>query len=98
MTELQPFTPDWTLRPGILLMEALREREITPLQVALRGGLAPHTVTEILRGRKRINPVSAAALSRVLGNSAAYWMNAQAQYDADLARGAKDVSEEHEHE
>jgi plasmid maintenance system antidote protein VapI len=98
MTDYQPSTPGRTLRPGILLLEALRERDMTPLQAALRGGLAPRTVTEILRGRKRINPVSAAAIGAVLGNPAAYWMNAQAQYDADLARGAEDVSGEHEHE
>lgn len=89
-----PFEPDWTLRPGIQLMEVMRERDLSILQVALRGRIKPATVKKVLGGRKEITGPVAAALERALGVPSSFWLSAQRNYDADLARGARDASDD----
>lgn len=37
-------------------------------------------------------------IGTALGTSAQMWLNAQQLYDEGIARGAKDMSEEHDHE
>lgn len=96
MTDHQPFTPDWTLRPGILLRELLRERDISTAQLAVGSGLHYPVVLAVLGGTARIDENIAWAIALATGTSAATWLNAQANYDADLERGARDVSGEHE--
>jgi plasmid maintenance system antidote protein VapI len=90
-----PFEPDWTLSPGAMLASHLEDRGMTPLELAAVTGLPLVTVQGVLVGAIRVDEAIATALGEALGVSVAYWLNAQANYDADLARGAKDLSGEH---
>jgi plasmid maintenance system antidote protein VapI len=94
MSELHPFAPDWTLRPGEALAEILIERQLSTEEAGSLTGLRPEDVEAVVRGGLAIDERIAERLAK-LGPSARFWLNYQAHYEADLARGAKDVSEEH---
>jgi HTH-type transcriptional regulator / antitoxin HigA len=94
----RPFEPDWTIRPGILLRRTMQEKGLYDTQLAERSGLTIMTVRNVLDGANRIDEATAERLAAGTGTSAQFWLNAQAQYDADIRRGAKDVSKEHEHD
>jgi addiction module HigA family antidote len=85
-------------RPGILLRRTMQERGLYDTQLAERSGLTVMTVRNVLDGANRIDEPTAERLAAGTGTSAQFWLNAQAQYDADIRRGAKDVSKEHEHD
>ena len=87
----RPFAPDWTLHPGVCLRAVLRHREITEAGLAFASGLGPETVAGVLRGTMAVDGVIAQRLEEALGTPGAdFWLNCQAGYEADLARGATD--------
>lgn len=86
--------PDWTLSPGTILYEVLKDREITPLELVPRSGLPLRIVDGVLDATVPIDEVIAAKLESALGVSASTWLNGERLYRAALARGAKDCSRE----
>lgn len=82
----RPFVPDWTLRPGTLLREALAVKGIDPDDIL--------GAEEIIAGTLRIDRMHAGWISDALGTTPDMWMNAQRIYDAAILRGATDTSEE----
>lgn len=93
MTGLHSFTPDWTLRPGEALAELLIERQLSTEQAGSLTGLRPEDIEAVVHGGLAIDERIAERLAK-LGPSARFWLNYQRNYDADLARGAKDMSGE----
>jgi len=85
MTMLYPFEPDWTLA------EILIDRHLSTEQAGSLTGLRPEEIEGVITGRTVVGERIAERLAK-LGPSARYWLNYQAGYDADIARGAKDVS------
>jgi plasmid maintenance system antidote protein VapI len=94
--KLHEFKPDWALRPGVALAEIITERQLTPEEAASATGLTAETLTGIMYGTITIDQQTAGALHAGLGVSAQFWLNYQANYEADLLRGATDSSEEYE--
>lgn len=93
--ESRPFEPDWTLHPGICLRKILDDRGISKAELARMTGLGPETIAGILGFTVAIDRLTARRLEAALGGpSAQFWLNYQANYQRDLARGAKDVSRE----
>lgn len=93
--EPHPFTPDWTLRPGEALAEILIDRHLGSEQAGRLTGLRPEEIEDVVHGRAAVDGRIADRLA-ALGPSAQFWLNYQSNYERDLARGAKDVSGEHE--
>lgn len=91
-----PFAPDWTIRPGVLLAELLRDRGLAPEDLAASGRLPLATVRGILDGTVPVDGPAAAGIALATGTSGQTWLGAQQVHDADLARGAKDVSGEYD--
>ena len=87
-SEPHPFTPDWTISPGVLLRRELAERDVTPDELAASAGVAAEVVTGVIDGTRKIDQEIAERLYAGLGISASFWLNFQAGYDADIARGA----------
>lgn len=91
-TKKQTIAP-W--HPGEILKEDwLADYGLT--QYALAKALKiPHSrLTDIIKGRRGITADTALRLARFYGNSAAFWLNLQADYDlrtADAARIAAEV-------
>lgn len=89
-----PFEPDWTMRPGALLRSALEDRGLTAAAFT-DAGIDEATLTGLIKGTVRVDQAIAEAIGRALGTTAQMWLNAQALYDRDIARGAKDLSREY---
>jgi addiction module HigA family antidote len=70
------------IHPGEMLREDfLPDYDMTPSLFAAALGVSRQTVNELLNERRAVTPVMALSLSRLFGNSAQFWLNAQAAVD-----------------
>lgn len=75
--------------PGeILALEFLQPMGLTQYRLAQAIHVPQTRIAAIIRDRRRITADTALRLARFFGTSAEFWMNLQAQYDADVARRA----------
>ena len=73
--------------PGeILLTEFLVPMGITQYRIAKAIDVPPRRINEIVHGKRSITADTALRLSRALGLSDMFFINMQAQYDAEIAR------------
>jgi HTH-type transcriptional regulator/antitoxin HigA len=82
----RPFTPDWVSPPGDTIADFLEERDWTQVQLAERLGYTTKHISQLINGKAPINEETALKLERVLGSTAAFWLNREAQYRTALAR------------
>jgi HTH-type transcriptional regulator/antitoxin HigA len=83
---LQAFSPDWASPPGDTIADLLEERDWTQAQLAERLGYTPKHVSQLINGKAPVTEETALKLERVLGSNAAFWLNREAQYRAQLAK------------
>jgi len=68
--------------PGEMLREDfLPDYGLTISGLAEALGVSRQTINELLRGRRAVSPEMALRLSRLFGNSAEFWLNAQRAVD-----------------
>lgn len=68
--------------PGEMLREDfLPDYGLTVAGLAAAAGVSRQSVNELLRGRRAVSPEMALRLSRLFGNAAEFWMNAQRAVD-----------------
>lgn len=68
--------------PGQMLREDfLPDYGLTVSGLAEALGVSRQTINELLRERRAVSPEMALRLSRVFGNSAEFWLNAQRAVD-----------------
>ena len=68
--------------PGEMLREDfLPDHELTVSGLAEAIGVSRQSVNELLRERRAVSPELALRLSRLFGNSAEFWLNAQRAVD-----------------
>jgi HTH-type transcriptional regulator / antitoxin HigA len=79
------WTPDWSVVPGDLLVEALEERGMTQAELARRIGRPLKTISEIANGKASITPDTAIQLERALGISASFWNGLETRYREAIA-------------
>ena len=82
--------------PGEMLREDfMPDYDLTATALASALGVSRQTIHELLSEKRSITPLMALRLSRLFGNSAAFWLNAQQArdlwesergYHADLMR------------
>ncbi|HEY1841813.1 MAG TPA: HigA family addiction module antitoxin [Mycobacterium sp.] len=73
--------------PGeILLAEFLEPMGISQYRIAKAIDVPARRINEIVHGKRGISADTALRLSRALGLSDMFWINMQAQYDAEVAR------------
>ena len=78
--------------PGeMLLEEFLKPLGMTQTAFARHIGVPLRRVNEIVKGRRAVSPETAQLFAAALGNSAEFWMNAQAAYDLATHRIEVDV-------
>ena len=74
------------IHPGeILDEEFLRPMNITQYRLAKAIGVDARRVHAIVHGQRSITAETALLFSRFFGNSAAFWMGLQTQYDLETA-------------
>lgn len=69
--------------------EILREDVLEPLGMSARAfaerlGVPSNRVSQILAGKRSVTADTALRLSRLLGTTAAFWLDLQAQYDLKI--------------
>ena len=69
----------------------LEPNQISGRQLALKLGVAPSTLSRILRGTNRVSPEMALRLSKSLGRSPESWLAMQYAYDLWQARRSVDL-------
>lgn len=68
--------------PGEMLREDfLPDYGLSVAGLADAAGVSRQSINELLRGRRAVSPEMALRLSRLFGNSAEFWMNAQRAVD-----------------
>ena len=79
------------VHPGEMLREDfLADYGLTISGLARASGVSRQTINELLRGRRAVSPKMALRLSRLFGNSAEFWLNAQRAVDLwDAAQAIK---------
>jgi antitoxin HigA-1 len=77
--------------PGEMLREDfLPDYGLTISGLAEALGVSRQTINELLRGRRAVSPEMALRLSRLFGNSAEFWLDAQRAVDLwDAAQAIK---------
>lgn len=84
--------PEPTVHPPIHPGEILREEFLAPLemdsaQLARDLNLPVHQVDAVLEERDSITAPLALRLARLFGTSERFWLNLQAHYDLEAAKG-----------
>jgi len=70
------------IHPGeILREEFLPDYDLTIAGLASALGVSRQSINELLRERRAVSPEMALRLSRLFGNSAAFWLNLQREVD-----------------
>ena len=74
------------VHPGeVLNEEFLRPMQITQYRLAKAIGVDARRIHSIVHGQRSITAETALLLSRFFGNSAAFWMGLQSQYELETA-------------
>ncbi len=75
-----------TIHPGeILNEEFLRPLNLSQYRLAKAIGVDPRRIHAIVHGQRAITAETALLFARFFGNSAAFWMGLQSQYDLETA-------------
>ncbi len=88
MSELDSL-PDWISPPGETILDVLEERGWTQADLAERMGYTRKHINQLIKGAAGITEEAALKLERVLGSTAGFWLNREAQYREALARQAE---------
>src|SRR5947209_20170933 len=79
--------PKWNIHPGeILREEFLKPMKLTPCALAKVIRVPVPRVNEIVLERRGITADTAVRLSRFLGTTPEFWMNAQSFYEVQVAK------------
>ena len=75
---------DFIIHPGETIADVLEERGISQTELAFRTGVSPAYVSNVLAGKKGISANFAMGLEYALGVPKSFWLNLQANYEAEL--------------
>ena len=87
---------DLIIHPGETIAEVLEERGISQAELAASTGVSPAYVSNVISGKKGISSNFAFGLEYALGVPKSFWLNLQANYDAELleANEGQTITEE----
>src|SRR4030066_2051563 len=68
-----------------LLEEFLKPMGLSQNRLALRIGVHPRRINEIVLGKRRVTAETALRLARYFGTSPQFWLGLQSDYDLDVA-------------
>ena len=89
------------VHPGeVLLEEFLKPLALSQNRLALRLGVPPRRINEIVLGKRRITADTALRLGRYFDTTPQFWLGLQADYDLDAATdelGARLETQVHRH-
>ena len=71
------------IHPGETIADVLTEREMTQADLAILTGVSPAYINQVIKGKKGISARFALALEYAFGVPMSFWINLQANYDAE---------------
>ena len=77
-------SPDLLIHPGETISDLLEERGITQKELAQRAGVSEAFLSDVIHGKKDISKGLAMGLEYALGVPRSFWLNLQANYDAEF--------------
>ncbi len=77
---------DWVSAPGETITDRLEELGWTQRELAERLHFSPKHVSLLINGKAPITEDTALRLGRVLGSTARFWLEREAQYRKALAQ------------
>ena len=77
-------SPDLLIHPGETISDLLEERGITQKELAQRAGVSEAFLSDVIHGKKDISKGLAMGLEYAFGVPSSFWLNLQANYDAEL--------------
>ncbi len=80
------FSPDWTIPPGDILQEELDARNLTQAELALRTGLSPKHINQVVKGVASLSADTALRLERALGIPSHFWNRLEASFQDHRTR------------
>ena len=75
---------EWLIHPGEIISDILEERNLTQKELAQRAGVSETFLSEVIRGKKDISKELAIGLECALEVPRSFWLNLQANYDAEM--------------
>lgn len=90
MPDLQTFQPEWSSPPGDTISDAIRERGMTPVELAEQMSMDVHDVEALIRGQIPISIKLARQLRDALGGSVEFWVSRDFQYREDVSRSHRE--------
>ncbi|EET60844.1 addiction module antidote protein HigA [Marvinbryantia formatexigens DSM 14469] len=75
---------DLVIHPGETIADVLENRGISQAELALRTGVSAAYVSNVIAGKKGISAGFASGLEYALGIPGSFWLNLQANYEAEL--------------
>lgn len=88
----ESFNPDLAIGPGETLLEWLEENAMTQNNFALRVGLSPKTLNQIIKGKAPLTHETALKLERITEIPANFWNAREAIYREELTRALETES------
>jgi len=88
----ESFNPDLAIGPGETLLEWLEENAMTQNNFALRIGLSPKTLNQIIKGKAPLSHETALKLERITKIPANFWNVREAIYREELTRAGETES------
>ncbi len=87
---------DLLIHPGETIAELIEERGITQAELAFRTGVSCAYVSNVISGKKGISAKFAMGLEYAFGVPKSFWLNLQANYEAELLEADEEctISEE----
>lgn len=77
--------PIYPIHPGEIVADELAELNQTPTELARELYVPANRITQLVAGKRGMTADTALRLGRLLGISAAFWMNLQKRYELDVA-------------
>ena len=75
---------DLLIHPGETISDLLKDRGMTQKELAQRACVSEAFLSDVIRGKKDISKGLAKGLEYVFGTPCSFWLNLQANYDAEL--------------
>ncbi len=77
-------SPELIIHPGETIADLLEERGMTQQELAARTGVTSAFVSNVINGKKGISSNFAYALECAFGVPKTFWLNLQANYEAEV--------------
>ncbi|MCR4634507.1 MAG: HigA family addiction module antidote protein [Erysipelotrichaceae bacterium] len=75
---------DLLIHPGETIKDVLEERSISQKELSKRAGVSEPFISDVILGKKDISKTLAIGLEYALNIPSSFWLNLQANYDAQL--------------